>query len=630
MCGICGKVGLDSRDRIDSRQVKRMMDTLMHRGPDDEGIYDGSQAVLGHRRLSIIDLSTGKQPISNEDGTVWVVFNGEVYNFKDLRRDLIERGHLFKTNTDTEVIIHLYEQYGDECVSQLEGMFAFALWDERQRKLLLARDRVGIKPLYYCITNGNLLFASEIKALITDPSVKREVDPQVVSRFLTFLYTPGCETLIRGILKLGPGHYLVLKDGHIKVTQYWDLRFSNDTRWRSFKDATSELIDLLRVTVRSHMISDVPVGVLLSGGVDSTALLSFAVEQTDKEVNSFTIGFKDERFADERPYARLAAERFGNKHYETTITPQDFLGFLPDYVWFMEEPVCEPPAVALYYVTKLAREHVKVLISGEGGDEAFAGYQNYRNLIWFERLKAVAGPGNGALGMLLGWLAHVPHLRKFGKYSSWATVPLPEYYYSRTSTPYSFFNKNRLSFCTNGFRSQIQSMDAAGFVQGLFAKVRGESTLNQMLYVDTKTWLPDDLLVKADKITMANSVELRVPLLDHKVLEFAAGLPAHYKVSGFRTKHILKEAFKGRVPNVILNRKKTGFPVPVETWLRNDLRDYVREVLMDSKTLARGYFEKKEIADLLDANSRHSDHPLEVFSLLTIELWHRRFIDQAN
>jgi asparagine synthase (glutamine-hydrolysing) len=378
------------------------------------------------------------------------------------------------------------------------------------------------------------------------------------------------------------------------------------------------------------MISDVPVGILLSGGVDSTALLSFAIEQTDKDVNSFTIGFNDERFADERPYARLAAERFGNKHYEMTITPQDFLGFLPDYVWFMEEPVCEPPAVALYYVTKLAREHVKVLISGEGGDEAFAGYQNYRNLIWFERLKAVAGPGNAAFAMLLGWLAHVPHLRKFGKYSSWMTVPLPEYYYSRTSTPYSFFNKNRSSFYANGFRNQIQSTDPARFVQDLFAKVRGESTLNQMLYVDTKTWLPDDLLVKADKITMANSVELRVPLLDRKVLEFAARLPAHYKVSGFRTKHILKEAFKGRVPNVILNRKKTGFPVPVETWIRNDLRDYVREVLMDSKTFGRGYFDKKEMGDLLDANSRHGDHSLEVFSLLTMELWHRRFIDQAN
>jgi asparagine synthase (glutamine-hydrolysing) len=630
MCGICGKVGLQKDAPVDSLLVKRMMKELTHRGPDDDGIYVSEQAVLGMRRLSIIDLNTGKQPISNEDQTVWVVFNGEIYNYRELRAELLQRGHRLATQSDTEVIVHLYEDYGDDCVTKLRGMFAISLWDTKKNRLLLARDRVGIKPLYYTVTKDALLFASEIKSLLLDPSVPREVDPQAIDRFLTFFYLPGEETLLRGIQKLAPGHVLALENGEVRIRQYWDLQFSSGPTNGNLRNATDELVELLRETVRDHMISDVPVGVLLSGGVDSTAMLSFAVEQTDKEVKTFTIGFEGENFADERPFARLAAQRYGNKHYEMTISPRDFADFLPKYVWHMEEPVCEPPAVALYYVTKLAREHVKVLISGEGGDEAFAGYQNYRNLVWLERFKASVGPLRGPAARLLGGLGRVRALRKLEKYSRLMTVPLSQYYYSRTSSPFSFFNRNKDHLYTGDFRHKVDTDRSIQCVRKLSANVANQNPLNQMLYVDTKTWLPDDLLIKADKITMANSLELRVPLLDHKVLEFAARLPVQYKVHGFTTKYILKRAFEGRIPEQILNRPKTGFPVPFETWFRCELKSFVREILTDRRSLERGYFERSAVEVLLKDPEGPVNYAPEIFSLVTLELWHRAFLDGAS
>jgi asparagine synthase (glutamine-hydrolysing) len=627
MCGICGKAALSSTDRVDPATVERMMETLFHRGPDDQGMYVTKQVALGHRRLSIIDLNTGKQPICNEDGTVWIVYNGEIYNFKQLKQELVQSGHVFATNTDTEVIVHVYEQYGEECLSKLRGMFAFALWDDRKKILLLARDRVGIKPLYYVHTQESLIFASEMKALLVDPSVKREVAPQVIDTFLTYFYTPGCETLIRGIQKLEPGHYLLMEDGKVKVRQYWDLEFAHPARNGDFTAATDELVELLRETVRDHMISDVPVGILLSGGVDSTGVLSFAVEQTEKDINTFTIGFDGGQFADERLYAKLAAQRFGNKHYEMTITPRDFEEFLPKYVWHMEEPVCEPPAVALYYVTKLARQHVKVLLSGEGGDEAFAGYQNYRNMVWLERLKTIGQPWTGMGAKVLGECGRIRAFRRFEKYSFMMKTPLERYYYSRTAGPFSYFNRNKPDLYSKEFRREVDSDCSTKIASDLFAHVASQPPLNRMLYVDTKTWLPDDLLVKADKITMANSLELRVPLLDHKVLEFAARLPQSYKVKGFKTKYILKKALGSRVPREILNRRKAGFPVPLTSWLTNELRDYACGILTDRRTLERGYFNKSHLRALVQDRSRAADYAQEIFCLLTLELWHRTFVD---
>ena len=627
MCGICGKLSWDGP--VDPSLVRQMMDKMIHRGPDDGGIYAEQRIALGHRRLSIIDLSTGKQPISNEDGTVWIVFNGEIYNYLQLRNELLQAGHRFQTQTDTEVIVHLYEQYGEHCVDRLSGMFAFAIWDVRKKRLFLARDRVGIKPLYYSVNENGLVFASEIKALLADPSVKREIDPQTIDKFLTFFYTPGPETMFRSIQKLPPGHFLICEDGKSQLHQYWDLAFVNEARKWSLNDTTAELAGLLREAVRSHMISDVPVGVLLSGGVDSTGLLSFCAEETNKKVKTFTIGFGGEQFADERTYARLAAQRYGTEHYEMTISPLDFRDFMPTYVRHMEEPVCEPPAIALHYITRLASKHVKVLISGEGGDEAFAGYEKYRNVVWLERFKQLGWPWTGGAERMLNGLSSIG-VSKVARYAAQMQIPLEEYYYSCSAGPQSPFVRLREELYVPGFRKQIDPERSLQYLRECFSAVRSQNLLNKMLYVDTKTWLPDDLLVKADKMTMANSVELRVPLLDHKVLEFAASIPTEYKLNGLTTKYILKRALKDRVPEQVIKRKKAGFSVPVQAWISGELRGFSRDVLLDSKTLARGYFMKGAVEKMLNQAEKENKYGKEVFSLLVLELWCREFIDAKS
>jgi asparagine synthase (glutamine-hydrolysing) len=625
MCGICGKLNLDRQEPVNLGLLRQMMDLLHHRGPDGGGEYRSGPVGLGHRRLSIIDLSTGGQPMSNEDGTVWVVYNGEIYNFPELRGDLRAHGHQFKSTTDTEVIVHLYEELGVESVARLRGMFAFALWDDRKQVLLLARDRVGIKPLYYTNTGSALLFASEIKSLLADPSVPRRVNLRAVDRFLTYYYLPGNETLLDGIYKLDPGCYLTAHDGRIAVRQYWDLRFDTSPRWTSLDQTVEALRELLRRTVKDHMISDVPVGVLLSGGVDSTGVLRYAVEETDKPIHTFTIGFARAAFPDERPYARLAAQRFGTTHHEITITAEDFRDFLPRYVWHMEEPVCEPPAVNLYYVSRLARESsVKVLLSGEGGDEAFGGYQNYRNLLLLEGLKSVFGPAKGLLRFGLQALGDLGW-KRVGRYSNLVHPTLSQYYFSRTATPGTVFNRQKHALYTKDFAELLGEQTHDAPTRWLFERADGQSLLNQMLYVDTKTWLPDDLLVKADKMTMATSVELRVPLLDFQVLEFAASLPSRYKVQRWSTKRVLKAALEEFVPHEIIKRKKTGFPVPYEHWILNDLREWVAEVLCEKKTMDRGYFDEKMVLRIL-GNAKEC--PKEVFSLLVLELWHRTFVDR--
>jgi len=415
MCGICGKLEFDQSKPVSKELLHRMMAAIRHRGPDDEGTYFSGGVALGHLRLSIIDLHTGHQPISNEDGSLWIVFNGEIYNYRDLRQDLLQKGHTFSTATDTEVILHLYEEYGERFLEKLQGMFAFAIWDDANKTLLLARDRVGIKPLYYAASPSGVVFGSELKAILQDPSVRNDVDSSALGLFLTFQYVPGEHTTIQAIRKLLPGHYLVARQGRVAVRQYWDLQFS--PRPTPSNDLVPQLTTLLRDTVRSHMISDVPVGVLLSGGVDSTAMLSFATEVAQERMHTFTVGFTGIGATDERPYARLAAERFGSRHYETTFGASEFADFLPRYVWHMEEPVCEPPAVALFYVSKLAREHVKVLLSGEGGDEAFAGYPEYRNYSWLERAKSALGPLQPAAGWALRTAAKLRpsyRARKYG------------------------------------------------------------------------------------------------------------------------------------------------------------------------------------------------------------------------
>jgi asparagine synthase (glutamine-hydrolysing) len=628
MCGICGQFRFQRDSIVSPALVREMADTIRHRGPDDEGFYIADQIGLGFRRLSIIDLAGGHQPLSNEDGTVWIVFNGEIYNYRSLRDDLIGKGHVFKTKSDTEVIVHLYEEYGIDCVQRLRGMFGFAIWDARQRQLFLARDRVGIKPLYYYLAKDFLAFGSELKSILADPAVPREVDPTLVDRFLTHYYLPGGQTLLRNLFKLEPGHILVARDGNPVVRRYWDLQFS-ETR-RSLRDLESQLLELLDDTVQLHMISDVPVGFLLSGGVDSTAMLSLAARKTDKPISTFTIGFSGENVVDERPYARLAAERFGAVHHELSISSSEFATFLPAYVWHMEEPVCEPPAIALYYISKLAREYVKVLISGEGGDEAFAGYENYRNIFWFEHLKAAVGPLRKPAGAAMTLLGRMLDSRVLLKYGPRMGTRFEDYYLSRTSSPFEFLPKERFNLYSTAMAEAVDPERSLSVTRRYMSGADGYSTLNKMLYVDTNTWLPDELLVKADKMTMANSVELRVPLLDHEVLEFAAGMPRSAKVRRLTMKYAAKRALKGHVPQEILARRKAGFPVPYRAWLRKELRGWVSQIVLDRKSLSRGYFQSNAIEKVLNSNRNGADFSKEVFSLVVLELWHRAFVDRSS
>ena len=623
MCGICGKLIFDREASVSPALIRSMAASIQHRGPDDDGYYVSGPIGLGFRRLSIIDLNTGHQPLSNEDGSVWITFNGEIYNYQELRTFLLAKGHVFKTDTDTEVIVHLYEEFGEGCVDKLRGMFGFAIWDNRQQVLFLARDRVGIKPLYYYLTDKELLFASEIKAILADPQVKPAVQPAMIDRFLTFKYLAGSETLFRNIQKLPAGSYMIVRRNKAEIKQYWDLSFAAHSPL-SLPDATAQLSTLLEETVRLHMISDVPVGFLLSGGMDSTALLSIATGMTDRKLSSFTVGFSEPGVVDERPYAKLAARQFGTEHHEITVTAADFQQFLPKYVWHMEEPVCEPPAVALYYVSRAAKESVKVLISGEGGDEAFGGYQTYRSLLWLERLKTALGPFKGVASRTLASLNQflkAPLLTKYGP-----LLRLPSNY-GGLSNPYMSRNRGGEGLYTEGFRSGLNRECTVAGLKEHSQNAPTDDRVNRMLYIDTKTWLVDDLLLKADKMTMANSIELRVPFLDHKVLEFAASLPGSYKVRGLTTKYIAKKAFRQRVPEEIVNRKKVGFPVPYESWLRKDLREWVADVLLDRKTIERGYFEKKSIEGLIDRNAKSGGYSKDVFSLVALELWHRVFLE---
>ncbi len=624
MCGICGKLAFDRDSNVSQNLLKKMADTLYHRGPDDEGYHVSGPVGLGFRRLSIIDLNTGHQPISNEDRTIWIVFNGEIYNFEELRQQLQSKGHVFSTRTDTEVIVHLYEEYGESCVEKLRGMFAFAIWDERNRSLFLARDRVGIKPLYYHLSDKSLIFGSEIKAILADSEVKAEVVPEMVDRFLTFYYIPGEETLFRNIYKLAPGTSMLVKDGKAQIKQFWDLRF--EPTEQNFKHAEEELLTLLEESVRLHMISDVPVGFLLSGGVDSTAMLGFAGKKTEYPLSSYTLGFSDPGVVDERPYARLAAERYGSEHHEMTISAAEFADFLPQYSWHMEEPVCEPTAVALYYVSRLAKKYVKVLISGEGGDEAFAGYPNYRNFLWLERIKKICRPMNGLLAAAVVNAEATFNSDRAAKYSRLINQPLESYYYSRISGPGTFFNSRANELYSSDYAEIADKDFSLASVKRHLQTASGAGVVNRMLYVDTKTALPDDLLLKADKMTMANSVELRVPLLDHKILEFAARLPENFKVRGFTTKYIAKTALRKRVPEEILKRKKVGFPVPFGSWLRHELKDYVSDVLLDRETIARGYFTRKGVESLVEAQRQTGRFSKEVLSLVSLELLQRAFL----
>jgi len=634
MCGICGVVG-----RADEQLIRNMLARIAHRGPDDEGVYiaetsAGRRVGLGHRRLSIIDLSSaGHEPMPDATGRIWLTYNGEIYNFKTLRRELESLGHSFKSNTDAEVIIYAYIEWGRECVERFNGMFAFAIWDSRDESLFIARDRVGIKPLYYADTPAGFAFASEIKALLAIPGMQRTVDLAALDQFMTFLWTPGTNTAFSGVFKLPPAHYLVYRDGSTELTEYWDLKFEEDESL-----SESEWIERVREqvsrSVSSQLLADVPLGAFLSGGVDSSSIVALMSSLSDLKPTTYTFGFRNEDLRydileDDVKYARIAGELFDTDYHEALLEPR-VMELLPKLVYHMDDPVADPAILTSYLICRSAREQLTVLLSGMGGDEVFAGYPRHSAVRIAEAYNMIpqflSRPVVDALpGARPGRLTAL--FRNTKKLARSAALPERERYLG-FGTYFTEAEKSELY--TGELARAALEFDAYAEHQRYFDRVADEDFINQMLYVDMKTFLPCLNLNYTDKTSMATSMEVRVPLLDHELIELAARIPAALKLKGLTGKYILKRAAEAWLPREIIRRKKAGFSAPVRAWLVRDLRDMVEDVLSESNIRSRGYFEYPFVRKLIDDNlSGREDNSLKVFQLLTLELWHRAFIDAA-
>jgi asparagine synthase (glutamine-hydrolysing) len=634
MCGICGVAG-----QADEQLIKSMLARIAHRGPDDEGILvtetsSGERVGLGHRRLSIIDLSpAGHEPMPDASGQVWLTFNGEIYNFRELRRELESRGHRFRSDTDAEVIVYAYREWGRECLARLNGMFAFALWDSADESLFIARDRLGIKPLYYAHTPAGFAFASEIKALFAIAGLDRAVDLRALDQFMTFLWTPDPHTAFRGVYKLPPAHFLVYKQGRADVFEYWDLKFDEDHSIPEgdWAEAVREQVER---SVRAQMISDVPLGAFLSGGLDSSTIVALMSGMSERRVTTYTFGFRSEDLRydiieDDVKWARIAGERFGVDYHESLMEPR-VMELLPKLVYHMDEPVADPAIITSYLICSSARERLTVLLSGMGGDEVFAGYPRHTavkiaeayNLIprFISRPVVAAMPGAkpGRLTALF---------RNTKKLARSAALPLRERYLGFGTY---FTEEEKRSLYSTGLRESASEFDAYREHQKYFDRVAGEDFINQMLYIDLKTFLPCLNLTYTDKTSMAESIEVRVPLLDHELVELAARIPARLKLKGLTGKYILKRAARKWLPREIINRRKTGFSAPVRAWLVGDLRGTVEEMLSEENIRRRGYFNYSSVRRLIDENLRgREDNSLKLFQLLTLELWHRAFIDRS-
>jgi asparagine synthase (glutamine-hydrolysing) len=630
MCGIAGFVderGADGARGLERAAVlDRMCRVIAHRGPDDQGVMVKDGVALGMRRLSIIDLAGGHQPISNEDGKVTVVFNGEIYNYRELRNDLEPRGHHFQTHSDTEAIVHAYEEYGEACVDHFRGMFAFALWDARQRRLFIARDRVGKKPLYYTVTpQGTLVFGSELKCLLEHPEVRRELNPEALDLYFSFGYVPDPLSIFRGIHKLPPGHHLSFTDGRLSIQEYWDFPYE-PVEARPEEDYLEELRALLDEAVRVRLIADVPLGAFLSGGIDSSTVVGLMSRNMDQPVKTFSIGFHEDSY-NELKYARIAARHFGTNHHEFIVTP-DICAVVDELVWHFDEPFFDSSAIPTYMVSKLARQHVKVVLSGDGGDELFAGYTRYvvdRKRSGFARLPRVLREG---VMQPLG--RHLPHGAPGRNYiHNVAFDPLDRYI-----EDLSVFTKlNKHSLYTADFRRQLRDGEdgAAARYREIAARINTGDPVDPLLYLDSKTYLPGDILTKVDRMSMATSLEARVPLLDHRLIEFVTRIPASLKMKGLETKHIFKRAISDLVPAEILNRPKQGFGVPIQKWINQQLRERLRDTLMDRRARERGYVEARYVEVLLDEHERERrDHSAELWTLFMLELWQRAFMDQTG
>ncbi len=619
MCGIVGIAG-----RADEAGVRRMADTLIHRGPDGDGYFVADNISLGARRLSIIDLPGSNQPICNEDGTVVTVFNGEIYNYQELRSFLEKKGHVLRTAGDTEVLVHLYEEYGEAGVHYLRGMFAYAIWDRRRRRLILARDRLGIKPLYYAESGARLVFASELKALFAGVSLPRELDPEALDVYLTLQYVPGPRTMLRGIQKLPPGHLLLWHGGQASVQSYWDVALLETDPNVKEEEAAVEFRELLDDSVRCHRIADVPVGVLLSGGIDSSAVTA-CLSRGGGRPETFTVGFEGGHGISEIGDARIVAEHFGTKHREIVLR-ESIVDVLPRLVWLQDEPVADAAAIPTYFICRFASQFVKVVLTGEGGDELLGGYPRYWWLGVGERLRPLSAFG---LGSFVRWVLQVAALR--GTSARHVQTLL---------SPLSLAERHLewVSCVGESLKRQIRSSGgenganrAGAIINDLMRGAGLRDPISALMYVDVKTWLPDNILTKIDRMSMAVSIEARVPLLDHRLVEFLAGLPQRVKVSNFSSKRLLRQATRSLLPARTLNRPKQAFRVPLKAWLRGELREILGDTLMAGRARERGFFRPGMVESILaDHLAGRQDHSRILWNLLWLELWLQRFVDASS
>lgn len=637
MCGITGAVWSDPRRAVDSAALQRMTDMLRHRGPDDEGFHSQTvesrqgpvSVALGHRRLAVLDPAGSRQPMTNEDGTLWLVFNGEIYNYRELRANLQQRGHRLRTDGDTEVIVHLYEDEGLRFVEQLNGMFALALWDARHAQLVLARDRLGEKPLVYCHQPGRLVFGSELKSLLALPDVPRQLDPQAVDQYLTYQYVPAPRTIFAGIGKLSPGQMLIYHDDRVETRSYWnpDFHIAVD---RPIDEHIERVRALAESSVALRMQSDVPLGAFLSGGVDSTIVVGLMRRQTTGTVRTFSIGFSAADF-DETAYAREVAERFETEHEEFRVEP-DAVAILPKLVWHYDEPMADSSAVPTWYLSELTRRRVTVALTGDGGDELFAGYDRYR-AVWLASLidRAPALVGNLLAGRFWQRLPHSARqqslLRRFRRFSGGLALPPARRYLEWISI---FGEARRAELYRPDFLKALPDADPLLPLAQALRRTAGRSPVTTVSLADLLTYLPGDLMTKVDIASMAHGLETRPPFLDHRLVELAARIPQRQKFSGGRGKLILKQAFADLLPASVARRRKMGFGVPLAQWFRGPLREFAAERLFDPRTVTRPYFEPSTVRQLWDEHQQgRFDHAYRLWALLVFELWHRQWLDET-
>lgn len=624
MCGICGIFEYDSRHNLPPMVIDRMNQTMIHRGPDDGGVFTGPGIGLGHRRLSIIDLVGGHQPMSNEDGTIWVLLNGEIYNYPELRAELLRRGHKFTTKSDTEAIVHLYEEYAEGCFGRLRGMFSIALWDGRNRQLILARDRVGKKPLFYAADGKGISFASELKALLTSKSLSRDLDHAALSDYFSFGYIPAPKTIYRAVRKVMPGHYLVASANGVRETCYWDLSFSTIDHERTEAEWGERLRHALCEATRIRLMSDVPIGAFLSGGIDSSSIVAMMNRQMGRRsVTTCSIGFQEEKY-NETKYARQVANLFSTDHYERTVQP-DAIGIVDKLAWHYDEPFADSSAIPTYYVSKIAREQVTVALGGDGGDESFAGYRRYK-LDYYEnvlRSYFPSGLRKGVFGPLGRWypaIAWAPRIfRGKATFQSLAVSPLEGYFNS-----ISYFRTgDKARLFSGDFLRALGGYNSIDVLRRYYDQADTEDLLSKIQYVDIKTYLTDDILTKVDRASMAVSLEVRAPMLDHKFMEVAASIPSSLKLRNGTGKYILKKALEPVLPAEILYRSKQGFAIPLDMWFRRELKDMAHEIILETDD---GILERSFLRKIWDQHQTGQyDRSALLWATMMFRKWHATF-----